>query len=163
MADIIDKLKNKAFRDAYVNAHLTQGLAYQIKALRMQRGWSQQELANRLGLRGQSAIARIEDPSYGKLSIATLLKLSSIFDIALSVKFKSFGKFIHDLEDVSFAALSAESFDCELPKLIEKIENAEHSKVRKIYYSDSQLMDFETKLTKPIDVMDKEIKQSYLY
>lgn len=162
MYNIISKLKSKPFRDAYVSAHLTQGLAFQIKALRTQRGWSQKELATRLGLNGQSAVARMEDPSYGKLSIATLLKLSSIFDVALSVRFNSFGKFINDREDLSTSALSVESFDCELPKLIEKIEEDEHTSVGRFFFSD-QFKDFEYSDSKPMLEIHEKLEQNYIF
>lgn len=119
---IINRLKKKEFRDAFVRSHLTQGLAYQIRDLRIQRGWTQKELAEKLGLKRQSAVARIEDPSYGKLSIATLIKLSSVFDVALSVRFQSYGKFLMEREDLSPAALSAESFESEMPKIIESMD-----------------------------------------
>ena len=119
---LINRLKSKEFRDAFVKAHLTQGLAYQIRDLRVQRGWTQKELAEKLGLKGQSAVARMEDPSYGKLSLATLIKLSGIFDVALSVRFQSYGKFLMEREDLSQKALQAESFENEIPKIIYSME-----------------------------------------
>lgn len=128
----INRLKKKGFRDAFVRSHLTHGLAHQIRTLRAQRGWTQSELAEKLGLKTQSAVARMEDPSYGRLSVATLLKLSSIFDVALSVRFVSFSKFLLEREDVSPAALSAESFDVEAPKLLEAMERADHYVTKKI-------------------------------
>jgi transcriptional regulator with XRE-family HTH domain len=119
---IINRLKKKEFRDAFVRSHLTHGLAHQIRELRIQRGWTQKELAQKLELKGQSAVARMEDPSYGKLSIATLIKLSGVFDVALSVRFQSYGKFLMEREDISPAALSAESFENEMPKIIESMD-----------------------------------------
>lgn len=122
---IINRLKKKEFRDAFVHSHLTHGLAHQIRELRIQRGWTQRDLAAKLELKGQSAVARMEDPSYGKLSIATLLKLSSVFDVALSVRFQSYGKFLMEREDVSPAALIAKSFDEEMPKIIKSMESVD--------------------------------------
>ena len=118
LKSIIKRLTKKGFRDAYVRSLLSHGLAHQIRALRLQRNWTQVELAQKLELKTQSAVARIEDPSYGRLSIATLLKLSSVFDVALSVRFISYGKFVLEREDVSPAAISAESFEEEMPKII---------------------------------------------
>lgn len=123
---IFNRLKKKEFRDAFVRSHLTQGLAYQIRDLRIQRGWTQKDMAEKLGLKGQSAVARIEDPSYGKLSIATLIKLSSVFDVALSVRFQSYGKFLIEREDLSPAALSAESFESEMTKIIESMDHVSY-------------------------------------
>lgn len=122
----INRLMKKGFRDAFVRSHLTHGLAHQIRTLRIQRGWTQGDLAEKLGLKRQSAVARMEDPSYGRLSLATLLKLSSIFDVALSVRFVSYSKFLLEREDVSPAALSAESFDVEAPKLLDAMERVDH-------------------------------------
>lgn len=123
----IIRLKRKSFRDAFVSSHLTHGLAYQIQALRSQRGWTQGELAQKLKLKGQSAVARMEDPSYGRLSMTTLLKLSSVFDVALSVRFQSYAKFLVEREDVSPSALSVESFEVEIPRILEDITFAETS------------------------------------
>lgn len=119
----ISRLQRKEFRDAFVRSHLTHGLAHQIRTLRTQRGWTQGELAAKLGLKQQSAVARLEDPSYGRLSIATLLKLSSVFDVALSVRFLSYGKFLTEREDLSPAALGAESFDVEMPRILEDLDH----------------------------------------
>ena len=90
--------------------------------MRVQRGWSQIDLANKLGIKTQSAVARMEDPSYGKLSINTLLKLSSVFDVALSIRFQSFGKFMTEREDLSSKALQAEGFEDD--KLIHSLLDA---------------------------------------
>lgn len=133
----INRLKRKGFRDAYVRSQLTHGLAYQIQALRSQRGWTQGELAEKLNLKGQSAVARMEDPSYGRLSITTLLKLSSVFDVALSVRFQSYAKFLVEREDVSPSALSVESFEVEIPKVMESISYAESYNDVGIVYSDT--------------------------
>ncbi|WP_446809886.1 helix-turn-helix transcriptional regulator [Methylomonas sp. 2BW1-5-20] len=107
----ISRLKKKGFRDAFVKSHLAHGLAHQIRILRLEREWSQGDLAEKLGVKGQSTVARMEDPSYGKLSIRTLLKLSSVFDVALSVKFESFSTFLLEHDDLSPRALKAESFE----------------------------------------------------
>ncbi len=135
----IKRLQRKEFRDAFVSSHLAHGLAHQIRALRTQRGWSQRELAEKLGLGQQSAVARLEDPGYGRLSISTLLKLSSVFDIALSVRFLSYWTFLNEREDLSPAALSAESFDVEIPRVLEEMERASHysnMKIRPSSFSD---------------------------
>lgn len=131
----INRLQRKEFRDAFVSSHLAHGLAHQIRALRTQRGWTQGELAARLGIKQQSAVARLEDPSYGRLSLATLLKLSSVFDVALSVRFLSYGKFLTEREDLSPAALSAESFDVEMPRILEDFERVSHYSNMKIHPS----------------------------
>ncbi|MFM0326067.1 helix-turn-helix transcriptional regulator [Caballeronia glebae] len=107
------KLRRKAYRNAYVKSNVAQGLAFQIKALRISRGLTQSELARLLKLGGQSAVARIEDPSYGKTSVATLLKLGEFFDVALLTKFVSYSRYLVEFEDLSDRALAVESFEHE--------------------------------------------------
>ena len=130
LTEKINKLKKKSFRDAYVRSHLTHGIAHQIRDLRKQRGWSQSDLANKLGVKSQSTIARMEDPSYGNLSMNTLLKLSSVFDVALSIRFQSYGKFLFEREDLSEKAMQAEGFEDD--KIINNLSYHTHLCMKKI-------------------------------
>lgn len=75
-------------RDAYVQAEVTTALSHQIRAIRQQRGWSQGELARRLGTT-QAVVSRLENPDYGRLSLQTLFQLSKAFDTGLQVRFVS--------------------------------------------------------------------------
>jgi transcriptional regulator with XRE-family HTH domain len=115
---LLAKLRNPEYRDAYVEESVATSLPFQIKALREQPGreWSQAELGERAGMR-QNAISRLEDAESGTPSITTLLRLARAFDVALLVKFVPFSKLLSEFADVSFEALSAQSFDEELPQL----------------------------------------------
>ncbi len=104
------ELRDKEYRDGFVEGHVRTGLAYQIRALREARNWSQEELGKRLGT-SQSVVARLENPDYGKFSLTTLLKLASTFDVALDVRFTGFGELLETTRDLSPAALNAPSFD----------------------------------------------------
>jgi transcriptional regulator with XRE-family HTH domain len=119
----IERLKNKAYRDAYVGSHIDQGLAYQIKALRDQRNWTQEKLAKELGLKSQSAVVRYEDPSYGKLSLSKIKQLGSIFDVAVLIKFVPYSRFLSEIENTSAKAFHAINFESELPVLEEDCES----------------------------------------
>lgn len=85
---VLRMINSKSARDAYVRAEVSTFLAYQVRALRNQRGWSQKELAEKINTK-QSFISKIEDPSYGKVSLKTLFDLSQAFDVGLQVKFIS--------------------------------------------------------------------------
>lgn len=120
----LSKLRRKSYRDSYVKAHLVQGLAFQIKEMRQAKGLTQAQLAKALNLKSQSAIARLEDPSYGKMSIGTLLRLAAFFDVAFYARMVPFSKFLKEVNDVSPSAMLAESFETEDSKgLIENRPN----------------------------------------
>lgn len=80
--------RSKEARDAYVEAEITTALAHQIRAMRLDRNLSQAELAKQMKTT-QAAISRLEDPSYGQLSLQTLFRLSRAFDTGLRVEFVS--------------------------------------------------------------------------
>jgi transcriptional regulator with XRE-family HTH domain len=86
-------LKSPKARVAYVEAELVNGLAHQIRIIRQQRGWTQKQLAAELGTT-QTTVSRLEDPSYGRYTIRTLLALCKVFDVAFFVRFMPFSKFI---------------------------------------------------------------------
>jgi transcriptional regulator with XRE-family HTH domain len=107
------KLRRKPYRDAYVKAHLEQGLAFQIKEMRVSRGLTQRQLAKELDLGSQSAVARLEDPSYGRMSLATLSKVAAFFDVAFMAKMVPYSRFLAEVKDVSPRALLVDSFTVE--------------------------------------------------
>lgn len=81
-------LERPSARQAFVEVETCRAIAHQIRVIRVQRGWTQKELAERLGTT-QANVSRLERPSYGKLSLGTLLKLANVFDTGLEVKFGS--------------------------------------------------------------------------
>jgi len=86
-------LKSHKAREAYVEAELVNGLAHQIRIIRQQRGLTQKQLAEKLGTT-QTTVSRLEDPSYGRYSMRSLLALSKVFDVALFVRYMPFSKFM---------------------------------------------------------------------
>jgi transcriptional regulator with XRE-family HTH domain len=110
---LFDKLQKKSYRTSYVAEHIRRGIAYQIRALRDQRDWSQGELSKFLG-KPQSVVSRLEDPSYGKVTVQTLLEVASVFDVALQVRFVPFSTFLQQTRDVSSESMKALSFDAEM-------------------------------------------------
>lgn len=99
-------LKNKAVRKEYVEAELLNGVSHQIRVLRQERGWSQTVLARRLKTT-QGVVSRLEDPSYGRYSIKTLLELGAVFDVAFFARFLPFSKFMQttwDTREENFVA-----------------------------------------------------------
>jgi hypothetical protein len=90
--------------------HVRRGIAYQIRTLRDQRGWNQGAFSKQLG-KPQSVVSRLEDPSYGKFTIQTLLEISRVYDVALQVRFVPYSSFLQQTRDVSTDSMKVLSFD----------------------------------------------------
>ena len=87
------KLHNKEYRDGYTEAQLSIEVPFQIRALRKARGWTQAQLAERCGI-PQARISHIEQPGRDPLSLRTLYRLSSAFDVGLLVQFVPFSELV---------------------------------------------------------------------
>jgi transcriptional regulator with XRE-family HTH domain len=104
---IVASLRDKEYRDIFVEEEISTGLAFQIRRMREARGWSQGTLAERIETT-QAGISRLENPNYGRFSLSTLKRLASAFDVALIVRFAPFSALADWV-----ASLSAE--DMEVP------------------------------------------------
>jgi transcriptional regulator with XRE-family HTH domain len=84
-------MQSKTRRDAYVASHISNTVASQILMLREAKGWTQKQLAEKCGMR-QSRISALEDPNYENFEAATLRRLASAFDVALTIRFIPFSE-----------------------------------------------------------------------
>jgi transcriptional regulator with XRE-family HTH domain len=109
---MIEDLKNKEYRDAFVAEHIDTGIPFQIRALREQKGreWTQEGLGIRTGM-AQETISRLEDPNYGKLTLKTLKRLASAFDVGLMVRFVPFSELVGWELNLTGGSLEVLSFD----------------------------------------------------
>lgn len=99
-------------RKAYMEATVEQDIAYQIESNRRARKLTQKDLAKKIGTT-QSAIARMEDPTYGRHSIPSLVKVAHAFDCAVRVTLISYSKLAEVVADTSDQALFAAPFESE--------------------------------------------------
>jgi transcriptional regulator with XRE-family HTH domain len=108
----LERLKDPTYRHAIVAAHISNGIAFQIRAMRKAEGWDQKQLAEKaLGKPElQSMISRYENPDYGKYSLRTLLDFAKAFDVALEVRFIPFSQVIRRDEEFPTAPLEVPSF-----------------------------------------------------
>ena len=106
---LLGKLQNRRYRHSYMSEHVRRGIAYQIRALRDQLGWSQGGFARELG-KPQSVVSRLEDPKYGKVTVQTLLEVAGAFDVALQVRFVGYSQFLRDNQDRTSVAMVVPSF-----------------------------------------------------
>ncbi len=103
----IDQIKAMTKEERYVwmNKVINRMLATQIKALREGSGWTQHELAIKTGI-PQPRISRMEDPNYNFVHIGPLKKIAEVFDVALVIRFASWGEFTITANEGSFTPLS---------------------------------------------------------
>lgn len=129
---IIRRLKRSPeARARFVESNLSKELAFQIRALRDNKEWSQPELAQKIAT-SQNAISRLENPNYGKATITTLKKLAAVFDVGLVVRFVPFSQLVNWESGTPYIenGLSPESMD--VPSFAEEeeagvFENAENT------------------------------------
>ncbi|SRR6266446_2066154 len=98
-------MQSKARRDAHVAAHISNTVASQILILREAKGWTQKQLAEKCGMR-QSRISALEDPNYENFEAATLRRLASAFDVALTIRFIPFSELTGWTARLSFAEVT---------------------------------------------------------
>jgi transcriptional regulator with XRE-family HTH domain len=84
-----EKMRDKDYRDGLVEARISTNIAAQVAKMRESRNWTQGELAQRTKM-AQSRISLLENPDYEGITIATLKRLASAFDVALMVRFISY-------------------------------------------------------------------------
>lgn len=98
--DETKEMLREEFREAearhdYARLFLDSSIALQIKSLRLQRDWTQKELAEEAGLH-QSQISKLEQISSSSWTLETLKKLAKAFDLRLRVSFESFGTLLDE-------------------------------------------------------------------
>lgn len=103
---------SKARRYRWMSRQIREGLAIQIRMMRLERGWTRGYLAARLRC-GVRRIERLEDGRY-LYSLRTYTRLANIFDVALIVHFVSWGEFL------AFTPAGAVSFKDDAALHVEK-------------------------------------------
>lgn len=99
---------DKEYAHAYMESHAASRIAAQVHALRKQRKWSQQQLAERAGI-AQERISKIECADFSSLTLSTLHKLARAFDVDVRVSFESFSRGILDIINLNPKALEVAS------------------------------------------------------
>lgn len=99
------KLKSKKYRDLFVAGEVRRTVPFQLRALRVERKWTQADLGKEAEM-PQTVISRIENGDASSLSIRTLLKLASALDVALVVRFEPIDRLIHWVDNLTPEAMS---------------------------------------------------------
>jgi len=94
------KWRDRQYREAYMEAAVEQGVAWQIRINRTLRDMTHAQLADLIGTRA-NGISRLEDPEYGAHSLETLKLIAKAFDCALLVKFVPYSELAQESEHLS--------------------------------------------------------------
>lgn len=114
---LLESWKDQDYRKQFVRERVQSAVALQIRSLREQRnGMTQTELAQRMG-KAQPWISQIENPDYGKWSVATLLDCADAFDSDLEIRFRPFSRSLYELSHQDQHYFEVPSFEEELPEL----------------------------------------------
>src|SRR5919109_407392 len=105
-----EEFQDKEYRHAYAEDFLNTKIAAQIRVLREQRGWTQADLADRIGTK-QAGVSRLENVNYSGWKIETLKKIARAFDMTFNGGFESFGKLLDEAEKFSRETLEKPSFE----------------------------------------------------
>ncbi|HZP63584.1 MAG TPA: helix-turn-helix transcriptional regulator [Terriglobales bacterium] len=112
---VVENFQDPNYRHSLVESYIREGIAFQLKAMRA--ALTQGDVAEKLGnAKLQPIVSRYENPDYGRYSLATLLKLARIFDVALVVRFEPFSKFMRWHRESATESLAVPSFDMELQR-----------------------------------------------
>ena len=110
LTKLVERFRTPGYRHAYAESFLDSFIATQIKALREQRQLSQTVLAEMASMR-QSQISKLEDVNNNSWKISTLAKVARAFDLALVVRFESFGNLLPEVERFGRASLERPKFE----------------------------------------------------
>jgi transcriptional regulator with XRE-family HTH domain len=107
---LISSLKKKANRKPFLLESIRVGIAYQIRANRESRKWSQDELGKK-AQKPQATISRLEDPNKEGMTLNTLVDLASAFDFGLIVRFAPFSEIVGYEASIPDSSPVVPSFD----------------------------------------------------
>jgi transcriptional regulator with XRE-family HTH domain len=107
---LIKRFRSFAYRHSYVDSFVDASIATQIKVLREGKGWSQEDLASAAKMK-QSQISRLESVENSSWQVRTLKRIAKALDVALAVRFESFGNVLSDIDEFGREALQRPSFE----------------------------------------------------
>ena len=112
-SSLIMEMKDKAYRDAYVQSQIRTVLPFQLRSLRTAKKISQEDVAERAGM-AQPRISDLERPTGRMPNLETLCRIASAFDVALEVRFVPFSELIRNSEIFDPDTFPVKTFDEEI-------------------------------------------------
>lgn len=109
---LVEELRSsKEYREAFWIENNATGVAFQVREMRADRGWTQQELGDRAGQMAQERIHEIESPDKGHRNVRTLERLALAFGVALEIRFISYGELVDRMLNRTPEMLSPPAID----------------------------------------------------
>jgi transcriptional regulator with XRE-family HTH domain len=93
---LLQSFRDPEYRRLFVEERVRASVALQIRALRQQRDMTQAKLGEAIGM-AQTWVSKLEDPEYGKMTVATLLRLAGAFDADIEIKFRPYSRTLDSL------------------------------------------------------------------
>ncbi|MCX6634508.1 MAG: helix-turn-helix transcriptional regulator [Acidobacteria bacterium] len=129
-AQLLFSLRDAEYRHEFVKERVRSSVALQIRALRLQRdNMTQKQLGDAIGM-AQTWVSKLENPEYGKMTVATLLRLAEAFDTDLEIKFRPFSRTVDMLSRQGTGYYEVPSFEEEFGS--EELTAEDIAKVRAI-------------------------------
>lgn len=108
--DLIVDFQDPEYREAYVEELVNTKIATQIKVLREQRDWSQEELGTRSDNMRQERVSVLEDVNYEAWTLSVLRRFARAYDLVVDVEFKEYGEFLKEFDSFGRPRLEKRSF-----------------------------------------------------
>lgn len=94
------KLRNKTYREHFVDSQVKRAIPFQIRSIMKARGLSQEQLASLAGLT-QGVVSRAASPKYGNLTLNTIVRIAAGFDVAFIGRFVPFSELVRYYDELS--------------------------------------------------------------
>lgn len=119
------KMVNKEYRDSFSSSLINDRLCSQIHSLRTQKSLTQKELSKIVRMR-QSRISALETDCE-KVTLNTLRRIASAFDVALMVKFVPFSQLAKEAsENIATTIASFKDDDINPPNKFNYVSNTDN-------------------------------------
>lgn len=109
LTSLIQDFHDPDVREVYSDEFMNMKIATQIKVLREQREWTQEQLAVVAEMR-QARVAVLENVNYEAWTLSVLRRFAKAFDLVVDVEFKEFGEFLQEFEQFGREKLEKRPF-----------------------------------------------------
>lgn len=107
---LIEEFQDQEFREGYTEDFVNAKIATQIKVLREQRKWSQEELAERSQM-AQERVCVLEDIDYESWTLKVLRRFANAFGLVADFEFREYGEMLTEIQQFGRERLEKKGFE----------------------------------------------------